>query len=382
MSGAGTQPSPKLLDDVGTWLFFEGAHGSGNTYIVGSVAADRYVTVPESKMIAVRAFMQRLDGSRTLGQIRHELAAEQGLQLNVEALYRKFQRAGLLADGGAQSGDIEEMSATAVTVSIGGILRIFAKLSSLANPLAGLGLVMISAALLWFAVDPAFRTLMALPSFGSLAVAQTTAVFLVVGCGSVLMHELSHCFTAAAWGIRSGTLRLQLYLGLFPIAALKFAGLYTLPPRGRLAVWSAGVFANLSATAVGLLGMRTLWPGSPLLEAIVTVNWLMTILNLAPLLPTDGYFLLTTLAKEPNIRVRAWGWLRHPFRPGKKRPSWFVLAYLFSTVWLLLATIWNHLQRIAGMGNRFPLWESLFSVVLITLLVMTLWRGARRKETD
>ena len=365
------------------WTFFERANGAGNTYIVGSTSVDRYVTVPESKIAAVRAFMNRLDGSRTIDQVRRELAVEDGVEMDVGGLYRKFQRAGLLADGaGPQTGDIQDMSITGVTLSISGLLSVFGKLSFLSQPLACLGVTIISAALLWFALDASFRRLMVLPSLGHWAVAQTTGLFLVTGCVSVLMHELSHCFTAAAYGIRTGTLRLQLYLGVFPIAALKFAGLYTLPPRGRLAVWSAGVFSNLAATGAGLLLMRTLWPAAPLLGVIVTVNWMMTILNLTPLLPTDGYFLLTTLAKEPNIRVRAWDWLCHPLRPGRKRPSWFVPAYLFSTIWLLLVTVWNHLRRIAGAGGRFSLWQSLLSLVLIALLAMTLWRGSRRKETD
>ena len=84
----------------------------------------------------------------------------------------------------------------------------------------------------------------------------------LIGLLSIVLHELSHCFVASRWGILTGTLRIQLYLGTIPIVGLKLAGLYTLPPRGRLAVWSAGVFTNLSITAASLLAIRTVAPGS------------------------------------------------------------------------------------------------------------------------
>ena len=76
----------KLLDDVGVWLYFE--RGDRKTYIVGSITADRYLTVPAAKLPAIRAFMGRLDGTRTLGQVREELVRELGLKVDVEALHR------------------------------------------------------------------------------------------------------------------------------------------------------------------------------------------------------------------------------------------------------------------------------------------------------
>jgi hypothetical protein len=198
---------------------------------------------------------------------------------------------------------------------------------------------------------------------------------------SVIAHELSHCYAAACFGIRSGTLRLQLYLGVIPIAGLKFAGLYTLPVRGRLAVWSAGVFTNLCITAMALAGLRTVLPGAATLEALVTVNWLMTILNLLPLLPTDGYFLLTTLTKDANIRVRAWSWLRNPLS-SKQRPSWLVLGYLAGTIWLVLSTLWNHMWRVLDLSDQLPFWQSLLSLFLVTMFIAIIGRSFRRSRNE
>jgi Zn-dependent protease len=215
-------------------------------------------------------------------------------------------------------------------------------------------------------------------STGRESMLRTAGLAVAVAAVSVVVHELSHCLVAARWGVLRATLRVHLYLGVMPLVALKFAGLYTLPARGRTAVWSAGVFANLSIAAGALLGLRYGWPGSALLDVAATINWLMVILNLMPLTPTDGYFLLATWTNDPNVRVRTWQWLRRPFRSGQHRPSWFLLAYLVSTVWLLLSTFWHHASRI--FSSRTATWQSALSILALALLVVSLWRGLRHKE--
>src|SRR6476469_1926822 len=112
---------PTLLGDVGEWLFHQ--RGTESTYIVGSVPVDRYLTVPESKLPAVRAFMRRLNGENTLDDIHRDLIQERGLEVDVLALYRKFFYAGLLAeDARTAVGDIQQSSATLIRVPIGGLL--------------------------------------------------------------------------------------------------------------------------------------------------------------------------------------------------------------------------------------------------------------------
>ena len=222
-------------------------------------------------------------------------------------------------------------------------------------------------------IEPSFLRLMAMPTVGNLSQVRTAALAVLIGLLSIVLHELSHCFVASRWGILTGTLRIQLYLGTIPIVGLKLAGLYTLPPRGRLAVWSAGVFTNLSITAAALLAIRTVAPGSAALGLTAAINWLLAVFNLMPLLPTDGYFMLCTLVKDSNVRVRAWSWVRRPFHHDRQRPSVFVLAYIVATVWLLLNTLRHLAMRIVNAGSGL-------SLVLLALFLVTLWRTFRRTE--
>lgn len=366
-------PAAPLLDDVSVWVLFDRGSPEANTYIVGSVTSDRYVRVPGTKLRAVRAFMHCLDGRRTVGEIELTLLRDHNLRLDANALYRRFQGAGLLADGsGPAPGDIECMSATLLRLPIGGLLRALRRAAGWAVPLVCAALALIAAAAALYLLHPGAA---GPPRATSLVT--VTGLAVVVTPLSVVLHELSHCFAAACWGIRRGTLRAHLYLGILPMFALKFAGLYTLPPRGRVVVWSAGVFANLSAAAASLVALATVRPHSPALEMAVTINWLMFLVNLVPLLPTDGYFILTTLTRNPNVRVQAWALLRHPLRARRERLPWPVPAYVVSTIAILAATLWYHLARLVE--GAAP-WQSLVSLLFLMLFPVMLWRSMRRQE--
>ena len=93
---------PRLLDDIAIWPFYQRGAGAEDTYIVGSITADRYLTVPESKLPAIREFVERLDGTRTLDQVQDSLAADLGVKVDVDSLYRRFHSAGLVAGGAAR----------------------------------------------------------------------------------------------------------------------------------------------------------------------------------------------------------------------------------------------------------------------------------------
>ncbi len=373
-------PPPKLLDDVGVWLLHARSSRSEEIYTVGSITADRYLAVPGSKLPAVRVFMQQLNGQQTLEQIQEVMIREHGVQLDVTALHRKFRRAGLLAEGGGRGGDIEEMSATFLRLPIDRLLRWFQLLSPLASPIAYFAATLMAVALVWLLADSSFLHPMTRPAAAYTSQLGSAGLAILVAVLSTALHELSHCFAASQWGILTGMVRVQLYLGTIPIVGLKLAGLYTLPPRGRLSVWGAGVFANLSIAAAALLAMRTVAPGSALLELTAAINWLLAVFNLVPLLPTDGYFMLCTLVKDSNVRVQAWSWVRRPFRHGRKRPSLFVLAYIIATVWLLLNTLRHLALRIVNAGAHNPPWQSGLSLALLALFLVTLWRTLRRTE--
>src|SRR6266404_2055140 len=176
-----TVPRPKLLDDVGVWLFYARGGRSEDIYTVGSITADRYLTVPGSKLPAVRAFMQQLDGQRTLEQIHEGMIREHGVELDVEALHRKFRRAGLLVEPiGGPGGDLQEMSATFLRLPIDRLLGWFRLLSPMAKPIAYLGTTLIAVALVLLVADKSFLHLMAKPAAAELSLMGSAGLAILV----------------------------------------------------------------------------------------------------------------------------------------------------------------------------------------------------------
>jgi hypothetical protein len=340
----------KLLDDVGVWLFFE--RGDRKTYIVGSITADRYLTVPAAKLPAIRAFMERLDGSRTLDQVRGELLREHGLKVDVEALHRKFDGAGLLADGsGPSRGAIERMSATLLRLPIDRLLRFLQRLSPLVPVLAGTGLAAIAAALTMFALDPVSRSLMA-KAAGDQSLWKAVWLALGVMFLSGFLHEMSHACSRAV-GIKHN-LACPPVPGRCRIVALKLAGCTRCPQR-QDGAWSAGVFANSPSWRGALLAcgsfgpVRRCWKlrGDQLFMAILTSGHAGADRWLLP----AGH-----LTKRPERADAGSGGLRWPFRPGKQRLSWFVLAYprFRLPVWLPVVHGLHHASWISAPGYPTP----------------------------
>src|SRR5690242_14700393 len=104
--------APRLVEDLQIWPFYPRKAGREAVFSVGSISADRYLTVPDSTLPAVRAFIEQLDGERTLSDARERMLRQHGVDLDVEALYRKFSRAGLTVEHSRpESGDIETASA-------------------------------------------------------------------------------------------------------------------------------------------------------------------------------------------------------------------------------------------------------------------------------
>src|SRR6476646_7875393 len=131
-----TQEPPKLLDDVSVWLLYPRGYRSEEVYTVGSITADRYLAVPGSKLPAVQAFMHQLNGQQSLEEIQAAMIREHGFQVDVAALHRKFNRAGLLAQSsGGRAGDIQEMSTTFLRLPIDRLLGWFQSLSMALMPM-------------------------------------------------------------------------------------------------------------------------------------------------------------------------------------------------------------------------------------------------------
>jgi putative peptide zinc metalloprotease protein len=318
---------PAALPGLSQHVLFRRGPGA-DTWILGDVERDRYITVPGSVLPVLSRAATLLDGSRSPAAVREHIRGELGRDLDVDAFVQRLRAAGLLRDAPDSARTPGRLPAlTLATIPLTGRGAGRGGRMGLALLLAG---ICAAAALLLF-----------LAQTGIAGEVQRRPGLLLPAAvlASMLLHEAGHAVAAAWSGLRPRTLTVALYLGFIPMLYLRIPGLYTLAPARRIVVWSAGCAVNLAIAAGAYAAAATLHPPAgwgAFLATLAAWNLALVKLNLIPFLPTDGYFIASTLLREHNLRDQAHrvlaGWLRG--RSAAVR-GW-VSLYALATLWLTL----------------------------------------------
>ncbi|HZG41319.1 MAG TPA: hypothetical protein VEY93_00065, partial [Longimicrobium sp.] len=292
---------PAAVADLSQHVLFSRKAGE-DTWILGNVERDRYITVPGPVLPVLSRAAQLLDGSRSEETVQRQIREELGRDLDVKAFTQTLRSAGLLRSSPEslrKPGDLP-----AITIATLPLTRTSQKGATIRPAL------LLVACAIPLLLTVAHTDILAAIS-GSPGVQMAVAALL-----SMLLHEGGHAAAAVGAGLKPKSLTLALYLGFIPMLYLRIPGLYTLSPRGRIIVWSAGCAVNV-AIAAGCYAWATAFPGSRwavFIASICVWNLALVKLNLLPFLPTDGYFIVSTLLREHNLRGQAHrvvaGWLR------------------------------------------------------------------------
>jgi putative peptide zinc metalloprotease protein len=196
----------------------------------------------------------------------------------------------------------------------------------------------------------------------------------------VLLHELAHALAGARFGLIANSLEFALYFGFIPIVYLRIPGLYTLSPRRRVIVWSAGIFLNLILAAIGMAYL--IWQGTAgaalnIWYVVILVNYSLVVTNLVPFLPTDAYFILSTVFHVHNIRRNAMHQLALSVQARRLRVSPIGSVYLVFTILLLILTLWRDVILLARLpvGRVFSAdVGSVFLILPWALLAVQIFR--------
>jgi hypothetical protein len=350
------QDKPKLIGELGVWPLFPGV------FFVGNKTVDGYVRVPEPALPAVRHALGLLDGEHTVAQVKAETQCA-GWQMDVEHLLAQLGKAGLLEDV-KRCSDFEAMSVTWMEINLRRCFpaaypwRMWGRCGVL---LAGSLLVLAG----WLSLGGGHvvrESLAATPG-------QVVVASLLGALVSVLVHEGAHALTAAGYGLTPRCLQVVAYCGVLPYFVVRIPGIYTLPPGKRIVIWSAGPMASLTLSAfswllllahVGPLSVRWwLW-------YLYAINLLVFAWNLCPLLLTDGYFVMSTLLRQSNLRWRAWRMLFSDAWRGRHL-NWLLLGYGAASSAFLLFLFLRGCRRILQWPYGWPFLK--YSILTFLLLV-------------
>jgi len=137
-------------------------------------------------------------------------------------------------------------------------------------------------------------------------------LILVVGFAVMTIHEFAHGLTLKHFGGRVEEMGL-LFLYFIPAFYCNVDDAWLLGKRRRMAVSFAGGYAQLIIWAWATILWRLLAPEtffSQICLIGIAFSGILTLFNLNPLIRLDGYYILSDYLETPNLRSKAFGYLK------------------------------------------------------------------------
>jgi putative peptide zinc metalloprotease protein len=331
---------PRAVSNLQAWVLYE--KPDEDLYCVGDLERDRFIAVPDSKVDIVLDVAAHFDGEHSLVWIQDYYREEYAQEIDVARLYHLLSQANLIAEPAPENvfqGEFRRFSVDLLDIPTRGFFENLQPLAKrIYTPLLIFTLLGMIAGLWSF--QPALLTSRAVYQVGD-SFALGYAVLSLVSLLSLGIHECAHAVIAAAHGAVTRHVKLALYMGFIPYIYTEIAGIYTLPPADRLRIWSAGCYANALIGSLGLLTYRVIAPHVSLIAGqvilkIALANFLMILGNLSPLLPTDGYFIVSTLLKKVNVRTNAFRAFFKWLKGEQNKLKGFTLLYFTASSLALL----------------------------------------------
>ncbi|WP_189171169.1 cyclic nucleotide-binding protein [Pilimelia anulata] len=133
-------------------------------------------------------------------------------------------------------------------------------------------------------------------------------ILLLLHVFALAVHELGHALAAKHAGREVPAGGVLLYFGI-PSVFVDTTDAWLAGRRARLTVTAAGPAATLVLAGAAQLVGLVLPPVAPVAFALAFVCYFQTLINLCPLLPLDGHYLLADWLEIPGLRVRGLAWL-------------------------------------------------------------------------
>jgi putative peptide zinc metalloprotease protein len=342
------------------------------SFIVGSASAGRYLLFGPAE----REVLERLDGTRTPGEIRSD-------PRTLTRFLSKLEEVGILA--GERVG---QPGAPALPVDMAYLRwrlfnpdRLFARTVPLLSWVWTRGFFV--ASLVLMAVTALFALLNwpEMARYGALALRQHYLAILVVAWLVTITHEFAHGLTSKALGGRATEVGALLVYYCLPALYCNVSGLHLIRKRGqRLWVIAAGVYWQLLVGTAASLAWLLLNPDAlpgRLAMVLALGSLLDLVFNANPLIKLDGYYFLSQWLAIPNLMDRSracwrgvlWGSKTRRIAPREQRILLvFGLLSFACNLALPTAIAWYASQYLIG---RFQLAGLLLSGLLAGVYV---WR--------
>lgn len=340
---------PKISGNVEKSVLFH--RSDGDVYCIGTRQTDKYVTAPECDADAVYETMRLIDGTRTLEEIQSlsDQRSNIGSKVDVERLYKICEGAGLTerSDKTVSSRAHDELDLMLVDLKTFGLSKLYPVFKVVAStlPIAVLIMVMIDAvACAMFGLSGE-----SVPWNALLGDPRVILYAWIIQVPSIIMHEFAHAAVAYKYGIRPKSLSFCIFYYCSLAFYVRIPGIYLKKEKERVAIWSAGIFTNICIASLFLLLYLCSTGQMRLFASVgVIVNLGMALGNVMPFFYSDGYYILSTLLKTPNLRKKSLFGFKSLISEKPTKNSLVYWTYLFVTVGVVVAVVGVQLVTIGG----------------------------------
>ncbi len=349
-----------------------------SSYYMGSESLDKYIKLSSASVDPVKRAVGYMDGTRTIDEIQTILLNEIKIDMNIADLCELLAKAGLILN---QPDDIkvskQEMDYLSIKIKSWSLDKIFDQLSAFGNKYWSIckwvtGTIILLGILI---VIKDWRALLNISNYqvnGHISIG--IVLLMVVFILSVGIHEMAHAVVGCRYGLHPKELVFALYVGM-PMFYVRTPGILSLPPQKRIYIWSAGIYMNLVLASLSLILLQfTGGISYQILLIIGSTNLSLALGNISPLLPLDGYFILTTILKKPNLRRESFRQFKNWFFRKKNKFSgmyvlYFAVASSFYTFIVLVELRWVVKTVINGINMNYTVYDYLDAFKYVILIL-------------
>lgn len=335
---------PSVIDDIDCWFLMQ--KDNQKVYIIGSISKDRYIKVYEKNLEIVMSVLKSFDGKSSMDQIDKMIKAKYGKSVDVNKIYLKAEKAGLIcgSSGSNEKSELKALSLPVFSINIPTLNnRIKKIIRALWRIYVVLGIIIILIGVLVL-IKNGSNSILTMDRAISLnnSYLMGFVVTSLMMAPSLFMHEISHFAAAISSSLDPSKVSMNLYLGIIPIWYVKIPGIYTIKLHKRIMVLIAGVFTNFVIASAALI-VTFYFKGSfgnDFLLKMGTANFFAALFSFNPFTLSDGYFIFTTLLKKPNLRFNV---LNKIMKPSLKtnRLNFYDVIYILAGIIILACSLFS-----------------------------------------
>lgn len=315
----------------------------GDIYCIGSRESDRYLYASSKEALAIYYVLHEIDQGKNIGEIEKLAFERYGLSLdNVKAIVEKGKQAGLIEIEKHDSikKNIDEFELMLVNLrefSLKRLYPIFTFLARHMNALVALMAVVIVLSLFSLLVDDKWKFF----SWKQIFSNKNALIYMwFIQFFSLVLHEFSHAAVGYKYGARPKSFSIAVFYFCMLIFYIKLPGIYFQERKNRIKIWCAGIIMNLFLASCFILLFLNGNDKSQLFFAVGAVSNIMLALNnLLPFFYSDGYYILATLLKTPNLRKKSFFQVKKLARSGFSKENLIYWLYLVITASITITIV-------------------------------------------